>query len=51
MLALVTLLASGNPDEIKAEFDGIFAVKAIGALLIFSGQPFVTPDGLRAGRH
>jgi hypothetical protein len=40
-------LASGNPDEIKAEFDGIFG-KGNWGVADFSGQPFVTPDGLRA---
>lgn len=40
-------LASGNPDEIKAEFDGIFG-KGNWGIADFSGQPFVTPDGLRA---
>jgi len=40
-------LASGNPDEIKAEFDGVFG-KGNWGVADFSGQPFVTPDGLRA---
>jgi hypothetical protein len=40
-------LASGNPDEIKAEFDGIFG-KGNWGIADFSGQPFVTPGGLRA---
>ena len=40
-------LASGNPDEIKAEFDGTFG-KGNWGIADFSGQPFVTPEGLRA---
>ena len=40
-------LASGNPDEIKAEFDGTFG-KGNWGIADFSGQPFVTPSGLRA---
>ena len=40
-------LASGNPDEVKAEFDGIFG-KGNWGVSEFSGQPFVTPDGLKA---
>jgi hypothetical protein len=40
-------LTRGNPEEIKAEFNNIFGVGNWG-LAEFSGQPFVTPEGLRA---
>ena len=40
-------LASGNPEEIKAEFDDRFG-RGNWGLSDFNGKPFVTPDGLRA---
>ena len=40
-------LTRGNPEEIKAEFNNIFG-KGNWGLAEFSGQPFVTPEGLKA---
>jgi hypothetical protein len=40
-------LAGGNPEEVKAEFDNIFGQGNWG-FTDFSGEPYVTPAGLRA---